>query len=327
MSGTKSAVPDPKLILDEILALDLRACAVTVCLASVSKANGELKLQKLQITDDLTEDFRSVPQAVFAARRKDATTNDLELRPYDPGSKPEQHEVEFIDLAKHKSIDEQIALLSSLADLEVFTQAEEFVSGLRFYVIIVQCKGGEPLYCFRIYSQKKELSRSAFFAALFMEGHYDRVRDPVFLFDQHIDCFSKNGVAFILNKNNFQNIFRYFEMVLKTARATLKTIKARVPIYNFDDFQKACEGHFQMLAKLKNIAEKPYLDTITMTDIKKVMKEFPNLHVKIANKKGTEMLVFEPSNKWALLRLLDDDYLKSLMTGEGYEVTGKRVFD
>ena len=38
------------------------------------------------------------------------------------------------------------------------------------------------------------------------------------------------------------------------------------------------------------------------------------------------MLLFDPSDKWALLRLLDDDYLKSIMTGENYEVTGKRVF-
>jgi hypothetical protein len=33
---------------------------------------------------------------------------------------------------------------------------------------------------------------------------------------------------------------------------------------------------------------------------------------------------YDPADKWALLRLLDDDYLKSLMTDQNYEVTGKR---
>lgn len=131
---------------------------------------------------------------------------------------------------------------------------------------------------------------------------------------------------FVFNKDAFQKIFRFFEMVLKSAKATLRTIKTRVPILNFDDFENACEGHLQMLAKLKNIAGKPYLSKITMADIKKVMKEFPKLTVATVQKNGKEMLVFDPSDKWALLRLLDDDYLKSVMTGENYEVSGKRPY-
>ena len=36
------------------------------------------------------------------------------------------------------------------------------------------------------------------------------------------------------------------------------------------------------------------------------------------------MLVYNPADKWVLLKLLDDDYLLSLMTEQTYEVTGKR---
>ena len=42
--------------------------------------------------------------------------------------------------------------------------------------------------------------------------------------------------------------------------------------------------------------------------------------------KGKEMLLFDPKNKWAVLRLLDDDYLRSALTGQKYEVTGKRPY-
>ena len=93
---------------------------------------------------------------------------------------------------------------------------------------------------------------------------------------------------------------------------------------NFEEFKKACEGHLQMKAKLKNIANKPYLKTVKIADIKRVLKEFPHLGVEIEEKDGKESLVFDPENKWALLRLLDDDYLGSRLTGEKYEVTGKR---
>jgi hypothetical protein len=63
-----------------------------------------------------------------------------------------------------------------------------------------------------------------------------------------------------------------------------------------------------------------------IADIKKLLKHFPNLGLKTVQKNGKEMLVFDPKDKWALLRLLDDDYLDSVLTGEKYEVTGKRPF-
>jgi hypothetical protein len=37
-----------------------------------------------------------------------------------------------------------------------------------------------------------------------------------------------------------------------------------------------------------------------------------------------QKILFEPSDQWAILRLLDDDYLESAMTGENYEVNSKR---
>lgn len=100
-------------------------------------------------------------------------------------------------------------------------------------------------------------------------------------------------------------------------------IKTRIPIANFDDFEVACKGHLQKLAKLKNIAQKPYLQNITMNDIKKVIKTV-NLNIQIKKTRGKEMLLFDPADKWALLRLMDDDYLSSVMTNQNYEVTGKR---
>ena len=63
-----------------------------------------------------------------------------------------------------------------------------------------------------------------------------------------------------------------------------------------------------------------------MKDIKRVMKEFPDLGIQTVTKNSKELLVFDPKNKWALLRLLDDDYLDSRLTGEKYEVTGKRPY-
>jgi hypothetical protein len=61
-----------------------------------------------------------------------------------------------------------------------------------------------------------------------------------------------------------------------------------------------------------------------MVDLKRVIRRF-QLPVKVALNENRECLVYDRSNKWAIHRLLDDDYLNSVMTKQMYEVTGKRV--
>ena len=64
-----------------------------------------------------------------------------------------------------------------------------------------------------------------------------------------------------------------------------------------------------------------------MSDVKKVIAE-SGLSIQIIEVNGQEKLLFDPQaktrEKYSLLRLLNDDYLQSIMTGKKYEVTGKR---
>jgi hypothetical protein len=154
------------------------------------------------------------------------------------------------------------------------------------------------------------------------------VRDPTFLFDLHLDCAVYRDVLYIFNKNNFQRIFRYYERMRDAGREALRTISDRVRIDNFAAFASLCEGRLNMLAKLKNIAAKEYLQRVTMQDIKRVIVEF-NLPAKMEGAEGEERLVFEPDaeDKWLILRILDDDYLGSIMTELKYEANSKRPVD
>jgi len=310
----------------QIMALNLDGCSVTVCLGSLSKDEKEPKIEQLQLTRELTDEFASAAKKALRHYSELNGKNELVLRQHDAGSKPDSHEVEYLDLADYDAVGTQVNSLASLAQIPVFKIDDKFVAGLRFYAIVFQCGNTPPLYFFRTYTPKKELSRSRLFAALFGDGTFDRVKAPLFLFDHNVDCLSYDGTMYIFNKHNFEKIFRFFELVMKTAAETLATIKTHVPIANFEELEKACSGHLQMQAKLKNIASKPYLKNVKMSDIKRVLKDFPDLGVEIVKQKGKEMLLFNSKDKWAVLRLLDDDYLGSVLTGEKYEVTGKRPF-
>ena len=312
-----------KTMFERLLSLDLGACEVTVCLASSLKDEAQPRFEKLLLSTELTETFRSVAAYTQTHYSKEYEHHNLTLHSYALDSKPDTHEVEHLDISAYETIKEQIESLTTLADIETFQAGEQFIAGIRFYVIIAQPPNDEPICFFRAYSHKRMLGRSRFFAMIFSGGVYDQVRDPAFLFDHVIDCVSMNGKMFIFNKLHFQEMFRYFELVRKSAHETLEIIRVTVPIQNFDDFARDCESHLTKLVKLKKIASKPYWGKVTIENIKKVIEK-NNLAVKIARVENKEMLVYDPSDKWVLLKLLDDDYLWSLMTEQTYEVTGKR---
>lgn len=323
MSGTVAVTVNHEKVFASVLALDVGASVVTVCMASVSKTEAIPRFERLEMTEEVAEEFRRVIQNLINRYKPEWNADDLLFPEYATQSKPEDYEIEHMDLSAYNNLLEQIGPLSSLANIEVFEKDEQFLSGLRFYVIMVQPPSGDPIYFFRSYTPKKMLIRSPWFAVWYHNGTYDRVEHPLLLFDENIDCVSRSGIMLILNKGNFQNIFGFFEEVRKAARETLDTIKITVPIQNFEEFARDCEGHRLKMRKLKNIAAKPYLSKITMDHIKKVIEKY-NLPIQIVEENGKEMLVHNPKDKWVLLKLLDDDYLWSMLTEQSYEVTGKR---
>lgn len=313
----------PNDAFDDLLRLDLDACRLAVCLASCPKGAETPQFEYLQVTDALLGTFREVACDTLTTLGADWRAGDLVVRSYASESKPDGEEIEHLDLAAHPLLQKQLASLSQVFTLNVFEADAAFIAHLRFYAILATPPTGEPVAFLRIYTPKKELTRSRLFAAFFRDGQYDTVREPVFLFDSHLDCIARGDDLYILNKSNFQSMFRFFELVRRNAQQALATLRERLPIGNFEQFARDCEGHLIKLVKLQNIAAKPYLARITITDLRRVITRH-SLRLEIQEIEGREVVVYDPVDKWALLKLLDDDYLHSRLTNLDYEANGKR---
>ncbi len=81
--------------------------------------------------------------------------------------------------------------------------------------------------------------------------------------------------------------------------------------------------HRGKLAKLGVIGSSGLLDELNMGALKDTIADF-DLPVQTVTDNGSEMLVYDSSDQWALLKLLEDGYIRSQNTGRRYEVTGKR---
>lgn len=275
-------------------------------------------IQRIELHEGVTQEFRQSIESTTAI------SPNTVLRPYEAGYKPERHEMCWINLSEVPEIKELVDGLANVGDFEIFEAEDDVIRDLRFYSVVIQGKARSNAIFFRNYSQKKELTRGKGFALIMKRGSYDKVKSKVFLFDELIDFFAWNDVLYIKNVAQFQKIFLYYDALQEKAEKTIKEIAKRVPIDNESDFTNACKSNPTMLAKLASIANKPYLKDVSFKDIRKTIDEF-ELDIETNTKKGKERLVFDanPSKRWLILKLLDDDYLGSMMTNEKYEVNSK----
>jgi hypothetical protein len=236
------------------------------------------------------------------------------LREYEPGYKPDDDELCYIPLRDAAMAKVAVDSFAALDQVELFRESDEIIDNLRFYATVVQHKSRQAVF-FRTFSPRNELTRSGYTPLAFSGDNYNELKQKVFLFDDQADCFAFGDYLFIQNVTQFQRIFGYFEELTKSADLTIGSITSRIPIDGLENFEKMCKSNQLMLAKLAQIARKPYLKSLAMSDIIRTINEF-NIPVEVRSGK----LVFDssPKKRWLILKLLDDDHLGSSMTKTKY---------
>jgi hypothetical protein len=293
------------------------ASAINVVLASEG-TDAAFEFQRLNITEAVSEEFRELVLEAL-----DFYNSDLDLRPFDPGYKPDSHEVMCLDLEREDRIASIIQSISALNSLQLFQEDDYFIQKLRFYAIVATTQSRKAVF-FRTYSKSRELSRRPGFALIFRRGQYDKVETPIFTFDKKIDCVTWEDNLYILNVPHFERIFDYFSGVAAQAEAAIDEVMSRVPVSNADELKQLLRSQRTMATRIALVARRPYFSRVTMADIKRTIQEF-GLDLEIVRENGTEKIVFEnsPKKRWLIAKLLDDSYLGSIMTSEKYEVNSK----
>ena len=296
---------------------------VTVCLAARGGGGTIPSLHRLQLSNALAESFLITAADTLRELYRDITKGNRTLETYDAGNVPDKHEVEFHTPPAGSTPEAVVKALSTLQQIPVFDGKAATINKLVFHVIAIQRTGQSTIYLFRKYSKTKELGRSKKLVTLFSDGAFDKITDPVFIFDDMVDCIAVGGQMAILNKDNYHRIFQFFTEALQHAQQTLTQIQNAVPIDNAAQFESDCKNNALILVRLRGIAERNYFSSLTLATLEKKIKA-DGLPIQISGTGQNKKLVYDPLHRWKFLRLLDDGFLNSDMTGQKYEVTGKR---
>lgn len=308
--------------LAELLAKDTTLSVCTV--AKGAKAADPPEARVVKLAGDAEQRFRGIIDGAVTAKLDPLKWI---LRKLDPVYKPEAggEEVEWIKTETVGPVSQATDRLDKFSGFAGFDTSDEgYLRRLQYWGARIGV-GEDQAYFFRRFTSSAELKHKNKVAMVLKSGTLHTVQDRIFLFDNEVDCVVYGDYVFVLRKADFRKMFEQMKAVFKKARTAAADLHAKLPISNFEDFQDACSSDSRLADKIIAIRQRDYFDELSYSLVEPVMQEFD---VDIPTKKGKAgkvELEFRtgPADRFRILRLCDDDYLRSTMTKRRYEVNSK----
>ena len=137
-------------------------------------------------------------------------------------------------------------------------------------------------------------------------------------------------IAFLKDRPAFQRIFGYLHEMQEQAAATFQLVTGTLRIVGLDIMTGVVTSSPAMLGKMASIQRKlekypKYKAALTMSNLVKFIGSHPECGVDVSGIGDEAQLVFQndPQHRFKILKLLDDDYLRSQLTEMDYEANSK----
>lgn len=284
-----------------------------------------LTAEQVQVHEDVTEEFvehyKKVVQDVI---------DDTALVSYVPGYKPANHERTYVTLADHDGIAavfDQISVLLHRAAM--FTEDEDAIAKMRFLCTEVGPRE-ERAFFLRKLTRGSELTRSKWMALLLQDGQYDKLQQPVLVFDGKVDLIVWDGYVYVLSWYTFEQLLGDQPEARQTVADIVTQLNDRVPVHNFDEFLEACQEQLQMRLKVLALEGREYLDNVTTNDVKRVAEEYGVPLTFETDADGNEKVVFEtpPNRRFNLIKILENSCVRGALGDVPYlDAASKRPLE
>ncbi len=201
---------------------------------------------------------------------------------------------------------------------------------LRMLVTRLVPADGPGVTLYRELRSSARLDRSKVAALVWRSGRYDRLEtEDVLVVDDRFDAVVVGGTALFTSKAAFERLFDFTAELRRTAGRTFDEVTCGLGIDGAEALREACLRDPGMLAKLASVRR--HLDTdpgyraaISPDRLAAYVREHPETGVELTAS-GALCFPADRRRRFAILKLLDDDYLHSPLTDRSYEVNSKAV--
>jgi hypothetical protein len=282
---------------------------------------------------DLAEDAAARMQEVVKGFQ-----DDLTLRvPLDYGyeRRPEPHEVLVVDRAEIEEADEILTSLDNIANYERLdlaareaNQARLFLTDARFVRNDTELRA----VFVRTGVKSEVVTAKKKTALVFSHGVYNLVDSNQLVLNDSYDAVIIGDYVLGVQTQRFEQAFHFTDRILKAAGEAIDKHLVKLRIVGFDELATACKTHSGMARKAASIGRKidddPQYAAAMVMDSLLAFVDDHAADVKINTQEGPvgRLLVHDHEDRagqWAILKLLDDDYLTSELTKSFYEAPSK----
>ena len=189
--------------------------------------------------------------------------------------------------------------------------------------------GAELARIYQGFSPEKALARGKRILAFWNGEQFASLDAQPLVIDRTLRLFVLDGAMIMKSNNAYESLFGPIPDLREQAASTYTATFARLPINGGDELRAACESDINMMRKLLSIAarmQQPgYPDAIDMPSVMAFLERNPHIDVPVDTSGEAPALVFQAQaqRRWALLKLLDDDFLRSDLTNINYEANSK----
>ncbi len=284
------------------------------------KTGSSITAGKITTADEVTSAMRTACRATI--RR----IQELEPKQYGPDTHLAREEYMLVPTSLLDDGDSAPRdLLRRASGLDLI-RAEELPSRpLYFYAVVVGNNPSDRTAFVRKANPHKSIKRGGIAAKLTTRGNtLTKVEDPVFILDSDFDLVILKDTALVVNQNAFELIFRDAGALMDRYPEWVTEIADHLP---FDgDGAKlliaAAVRDSRVSRRLRALHERGYLrdGKVKIEQIRRLARKEgldPNQLIRDGK------LVFDPSDRFVLLKLLNEDLFTGGLSGERFEVDRK----
>ncbi|WP_168929819.1 Kiwa anti-phage protein KwaB-like domain-containing protein [Nocardioides sp. GY 10127] len=302
---------------------DLAAVGLNFTAVGADPTTGSLTGWRVNLTPDLAGEI-----AGFAQKTR-VRLEEAGLLPYGPATLvPLQHWM-YVSEAEAGTLEltEQVVRMQ---DLLPFTEKTSGAVNLTMVAARFNIPNEPPVTFYRIADSLLQMKKSIV-GLVRVGGVYGKLESAdVLLLKPVFDVVVIGGFAFFTKKPTFERAFGFLAELEKQSLRTFEAVTDKLEIEGMEDLRNACTSQPQMMAKMASIkrsmdADPDYAKAMTMENLIGYIEKHPHVKIEISGKGKNRKLVFDPkpTHRFQIVKLLDDDFLRSALTKREYEAGSK----
>ncbi|WP_379156081.1 Kiwa anti-phage protein KwaB-like domain-containing protein [Paenibacillus sp. sgz5001063] len=204
---------------------------------------------------------------------------------------------------------------------EIFENVDETTLKKMWAYAVKVSFDNEHIIYYRKYSPGKILRPGVFNAIAYNGGRFSRVEENIFQIPNDVDAFCFNNDIVIMQPMNFERIFGYEELYEAASQNALQQIAATHNYVNMTDLNTFVGTDGRKKRKLAAILNNGLIPQMGFNQICTTIQHY-NLDIQIDQ--ANQEFTITSKNAFLFLKALNDDYLRSEITTNRYEISSKR---